>query len=59
MAKEINVTIVNGTAKVETRGFAGTACMDATAELERAMGEKTSDTKTPEWHQKEVQQLGR
>jgi hypothetical protein len=56
--KEIHVTIENGSATVETRGFAGKACMDATAELEKAMGKTTNDRKTPEWNVKEVRQVG-
>lgn len=58
MAKEITVTIQGGKAEVATRGFQGKACMDATAELEKAMGATTSDTKTPEFEVKEVQQAG-
>lgn len=53
--REIIVTI-DETAKttVETRGFKGKACEDATAELEKAMGIVVSNTRTPEWHTKEV-----
>ena len=58
MAKTITVTITDGKAKIETRGFAGKACMDATAELEKAMGAKTSDSKTPEFDVKEVRTIG-
>lgn len=57
--KTITVTIKGGTATVETKGFAGKACIDATAELEKAMGTKTADTKLPEYDFKEVQQAGR
>lgn len=58
MSKTITVNIENGKAVVETKGFKGKACQDATKELETAMGATTSDTKTPEWHQKEVRQVG-
>lgn len=56
--REIHVTIENGSATVATRGFVGKACLDATAELEKAMGKTTTDQKTPEFHQKEVRQVG-
>lgn len=56
--KTITVTIEGGKAKVETAGFVGKACENATADLERAMGTTTTNTHTPEWHQKEVQQAG-
>lgn len=55
---EIKVIIENGTAKVETTGFVGKACQDATAELEKAMGLTTSDTKTPEWELEQVRSIG-
>ena len=55
---EIVVTIEDGKAKVETKGFEGKACLDATADLERAMGITTQDDKTPEFHQKTVRQVG-
>ena len=58
MAKTITVDIANGQATVETRGFQGKACLDATAELEKAMGLKTSDRKTPEFDVKEVRTIG-
>jgi hypothetical protein len=43
---------------ITTKGFQGKACMDATAELEQAMGMKTDDRKTPEYDLREVQQTG-
>lgn len=54
---EITVTIQKGKAVIETRGFVGTACKDATKDLERAMGTVTSDTPTPEMHNREVRQI--
>ncbi len=57
--KTITVTIhPDATATVETKGFAGKACKDATAELEKAMGVKTSDRHTPEFDNREIQQAG-
>jgi hypothetical protein len=56
--KEITVTIMDGKATVATKGFTGKACYDATAELERAMGMRTEDRKTPEYDFKHVQSHG-
>lgn len=62
MAQTITVTLENNngqvTAQVETKGFKGKACKDATADLERAMGMKTSDRNTPEFDLREQQQAG-
>lgn len=58
MAQTITITIEDGKSTIETRGFSGKACMDATAELEKAMGAKTSDRKTPEFDVKEVRTIG-
>ncbi len=54
--KEIEVVIKDGKARVETRGFVGAECMDATAALQQAMGMTLQDDKTPEWHQEHVRQ---
>lgn len=58
MAKEILVVIRGGKATVETTGYQGAACRDATAQLEKALGLKESDDPTPEFHQDEVQPAG-
>lgn len=55
MSKTITVVIENGSAKIETDGFVGKACADATAALEQAMGVVTDEVKKPEFHQREVQ----
>ena len=39
-----------GNTKITTKGFAGRKCQDATRELERALGAKTSDRKTIEFY---------
>lgn len=36
------------TVQVETNGFTGTACQDATKQIEQALGAVQSDIKTPE-----------
>lgn len=58
MPKTIKLTFEHGTVLVETQGFVGKACKDATADLERALGMKTSDRNTPEFEQKHVQSQG-
>ena len=56
--RKITIKITGGMATVETSGFKGKACMDATAQLEAAMGKRTSDTKTPEFHEADVRVVG-
>ncbi len=48
MPREITVTIADGKAKVQTEGFVGRECMDATAALQKALGVTESDDPTPE-----------
>jgi len=45
-----------GQARLETRGFQGAECQEASRFLEIALGKKTSDTATSEFHQTNVQQ---
>lgn len=53
MATEIIVTFdAQGNSRIETKGFKGADCLKATADLERALGTKTSDTKTREYSQR-------
>ena len=40
-----------GQTRITTRGYTGTACKDATRELERALGIIQSDSPTPELYQ--------
>lgn len=47
---EITVDPKGGT-RIQTRGFAGPACRDATKVLERALGTVESDTPTAEMYQ--------
>lgn len=51
----ITVDIKDGKSVIETKGFSGKACVDATAELERAMGAVETERKTPEFHTKHQQ----
>jgi hypothetical protein len=51
MSKTIQITISpKGETKIETQGFAGSSCQDATRALEAALGAKTSDTMTSEYY---------
>lgn len=58
MAKQIIVTIKKGTgsATVATSGFKGKACLEATADLEAALGKTTADEKTREYGQRAEQE---
>jgi hypothetical protein len=49
--EQIVVEVENGKTTVTAKGFKGTSCVAATAALEAALGEKTSDTPTAEMHQ--------
>ena len=55
MGQTITVTIRDGKAVVETKGFRGASCLKATEELERALGATTKDVKTAEYHQQAAQ----
>ncbi len=58
MSKHIRVTIDReGKATVETKGFKGNACYDATRDLEQAMGMRTETKRTPEYDVKEVRSV--
>ncbi len=47
-----------GETKIETHGFAGPACQQATQALEAALGLRQSETLTAEYHQPAQQQVG-
>jgi hypothetical protein len=48
----IEITVdPKGEAVVQTKGFAGAACRDASRFVERALGERTAETLTAEFHQ--------
>jgi hypothetical protein len=57
VSKVIEITVgPKGEAKVETKGFAGPECRDASRFLEQALGRRTAETLTAEFYQ--VQQAG-
>lgn len=52
MTKTIVVIVTpNGETKVETKGFSGSKCQEASRFLETALGEKTSEKLTAEFHE--------
>lgn len=44
-----------GEATIQTRGFAGAECQPASEFLEKALGQKTSEQLTSEFHQQQTQ----
>lgn len=49
--KKIKVTVApDGTTRIATEGFTGTACKDATRGLEKALGKVTSEKLTEEFY---------
>jgi hypothetical protein len=50
--KTIEITISpTGQTKVETRGFTGAECREASRFIEQALGSRTAETLTAEFHQ--------
>lgn len=50
----IEITVSpEGKSQVQTKGFRGTACRLASLFLEKALGRRTSETLTAEFHQQE------
>jgi hypothetical protein len=52
MSQTIEVIVSpQGATKVQTKGFAGSSCRDATRELEQALGQQTAEQLTSDFHQ--------
>jgi hypothetical protein len=50
----------DGQTKIETKGFQGSACRDASRFIEQALGQQTSEQLTAEFHQAQpTQQIAR
>ena len=50
--KTIEITInPKGETKVETKGFSGGECREASRFIEQALGQRTAETLTAEYHQ--------
>lgn len=57
MSKTIQIIVSpTGATRVETRGFAGSSCQQASRFLEEALGRRTSESLTPEFHQQQAGQ---
>jgi hypothetical protein len=52
MREQIIVIVApDGSTRVETKGYQGSSCKDASAFIEKALGVKESETLKPEYHQ--------
>lgn len=52
MSKTIEIIIaLNGQSRVETKGFVGSECRDASRFIEKALGQQTDELLKPEFHQ--------
>jgi hypothetical protein len=52
MNKTIEIIVnARGETTVTTKGFTGSSCRDATKYIEQALGSRTSETLTAEFHQ--------
>ncbi len=50
--KTITITVdTKGQTKIETRGFTGSECRDASRFVEQALGQRTAETLTAEFYQ--------
>ena len=47
------IIATDGSLSVQTKGFAGEQCRQASAALERALGLRTAETLTPEFYQQQ------
>ena len=57
--KTIEIIVApNGQTRVETKGFVGSECRQASQFLEQALGATVSEQLTAEFHQLQVQQAG-
>ncbi len=52
MSKVIEITVgLKGETTVQTRGFDGSECREASKFVEQALGQRTAETLTAEFHQ--------
>ena len=60
MTKTIEVIVSpKGETRVETKGFAGAECREASAFVEKALGTRQSETLTAEYHRQNARQTNR
>lgn len=58
MSQTIEILVTpDGTTTVQTRGFAGSSCREASKFLEEALGQRASERLTGEFHQAHSGQL--
>ena len=59
MTKIIEIIVSpTGETKIETKGFKGASCQEASRFLEQALGSRTGEQLTAEFHQSQVEQVG-
>lgn len=57
MSKSIEIVVSpTGETHVETKGFAGSGCREASQFIESALGKRVGEELTPEFHQKTANQ---
>ena len=57
MSKVIEIIVApDGKSRVETKGFSGAECRQASELIEKALGARTDETLTAEFHQQAAQQ---
>ncbi len=54
----LRFSLETGEAKIEAKGFKGTACQDATKFLKDTLGECTDFQKKSEWFEKNLENVG-
>lgn len=58
MTRTIEILITpTGQTTVQTKGFSGAACQEASRFLEQALGQRTQETLTAEFHERAAEQL--
>lgn len=58
MTRTIEILITpTGQTTVQTKGFSGASCQEASRFLEQALGQRTQETLTAEFHERAAEQL--
>ena len=56
MSQTIEILITpDGSSRVETKGYSGSTCREASRFLEQALGQPAQETLTPEFYQRSVE----
>jgi hypothetical protein len=56
MSRTIEIIVApNGQSQVQTKGFTGSSCRQASGFIEQALGQRTSEQLTAEFYQQELQ----